>query len=210
MQTKNTSLSLAASKENRAAHGAKNSSRCLRALGWIVLASGSVALSPMVRCAEHLPNIIVILVLADDLDRGDYSAFGTKDIRTPNIDRLSRDGVTFDNFYANSCVCSPMRAALESRAKGKEPFFLYLAYNAPHSPIQPPPDWLAKVRQREPGISEARAQMVALIEHMDRPRQRSESRRFSPYARCLSGNWTCESFPVKTAILLRSVDPTGC
>src|SRR5258708_29933031 len=56
------------------------------------------------------PNIIVIL--ADDLGRGDYSAFGTKDIRTPNVDRLCREGLTFDNFYANSCVCSPSRAAL--------------------------------------------------------------------------------------------------
>ncbi|MEI9896254.1 MAG: sulfatase-like hydrolase/transferase [Chthoniobacter sp.] len=44
--------------------------------------------------------------------RGEYSAFGTKDIRTPNVDRLCREGLTFDNFYANSCVCSPSRAAL--------------------------------------------------------------------------------------------------
>ncbi len=48
-----------------------------------------------------------------------------------------------------------------------KPWLLYLAYNAPHTPIQPPADWLAKVRQREPGISEKRAKLVALIEHMD-------------------------------------------
>lgn len=47
------------------------------------------------------------------------------------------------------------------------PFFLYLAYNAPHSPIEPPDDWLAKVRAREPGLDEKRAALVALIEHMD-------------------------------------------
>src|SRR6202012_2131007 len=56
------------------------------------------------------PNILVIL--ADDLGRGEYSAFGTKDIRTPNVDRLCHEGLPFDNFYANSCVCSPSRAAL--------------------------------------------------------------------------------------------------
>src|SRR5512140_766566 len=56
------------------------------------------------------PNVLVIL--ADDLGRGEYSAFGTKDIRTPNIDRLCREGMTFENFYANCCVCSPTRAAL--------------------------------------------------------------------------------------------------
>jgi arylsulfatase A-like enzyme len=54
----------------------------------------------------------------------------------------------------------------ERRAK-PQPFFLYLAYNAPHDPIQPPPESLAKVKQREPGITEQRAKLVALIEHMD-------------------------------------------
>jgi arylsulfatase A-like enzyme len=47
------------------------------------------------------------------------------------------------------------------------PFFLYLAYTAPHFPVQPPEDWLAKVKARYPGISERRAKLVALIEHMD-------------------------------------------
>jgi len=52
--------------------------------------------------------------------------------------------------------------------KGKEaPFFMYLAYNAPHTPIQPPQDWLEKVKARQPGISDKRARLVALIEHMD-------------------------------------------
>lgn len=49
----------------------------------------------------------------------------------------------------------------------KEPFFLYLAYNAPHTPIQPPNEWLEKVKKREPGLSERRAKIVALIEHLD-------------------------------------------
>jgi arylsulfatase A-like enzyme len=55
------------------------------------------------------PNILVILT---DEGRGDYSAFGTKDIRTPHMDRLCREGLTFQNLFANSCVCSPTRAAL--------------------------------------------------------------------------------------------------
>jgi arylsulfatase A-like enzyme len=56
---------------------------------------------------------------------------------------------------------------LQERARAGQPFFLYLAYNAPHGPVQPPPEWLAKVRQREPGIDERRAKLVALIEHLD-------------------------------------------
>ncbi|QDU94199.1 sulfatase [Lignipirellula cremea] len=56
---------------------------------------------------------------------------------------------------------------LKERAQQPEPFFLYLAYNAPHTPIQPPADWLAKVKAREPEITDRRAKLVALIEHMD-------------------------------------------
>ena len=56
---------------------------------------------------------------------------------------------------------------LQTRKNVDRPFFLYLAYNAPHTPIQPPTDWLEKVRQREPGITAARAKLVALIEHLD-------------------------------------------
>jgi len=56
---------------------------------------------------------------------------------------------------------------IEARAGGDEPFFLFLAYNAPHTPIQPPADWVDKVIAREEGIDEDRAKLVALIEHMD-------------------------------------------
>jgi arylsulfatase A-like enzyme len=56
---------------------------------------------------------------------------------------------------------------LDDRKGKKEPFFLYLSYNAPHTPIQPPADWLAKVKAREKGITDQRAKLVALIEHMD-------------------------------------------
>jgi arylsulfatase A-like enzyme len=56
---------------------------------------------------------------------------------------------------------------LAERKDQPEPFFLYLAYNAPHVPIQPPPEWLQRVLDREPGISMARANIVALIEHVD-------------------------------------------
>lgn len=56
---------------------------------------------------------------------------------------------------------------LHERSKTKQPFFLYLAYNAPHTPIQPPDEWLEKVKRRESGISDRRAKLVALIEHLD-------------------------------------------
>ena len=52
-------------------------------------------------------------------------------------------------------------------AGGGRPFFLYLAYNAPHTPIQPPEDWVDRVKQREPQLDDKRARYVALVEHMD-------------------------------------------
>jgi arylsulfatase A-like enzyme len=52
--------------------------------------------------------------------------------------------------------------------KGKEqPFFLYLAFNAPHFPIQPPQEWVDKVRKRESGLTEKRLKNVAFVEHLD-------------------------------------------
>jgi len=56
---------------------------------------------------------------------------------------------------------------IKERSRSKQPFFLYLAYNAPHTPIQPPKDWLDRVEKREKDISDKRAKLVALIEHMD-------------------------------------------
>jgi len=226
------------------------------------------------------PNILLILV--DDLGYGDLSCMGGEDIHTPHIDELFQMGIRFNNFYANSSVCSPTRASLltgrypdmvgvpgvirsnqneswgylhpdavmlpemlsianyhtaiigkwhlglespntpnergfdlfhgflggmmndywthlqngnnymrlndkeitpkghatdifsdwsiayfKQRKKETEPFFLYLAYNAPHYPIQPPQEWLEKVKKREVNISEKRANNVAFVEHLD-------------------------------------------
>ncbi len=225
-------------------------------------------------------NILCILV--DDLGYGDLSCMGAEDMKTPHIDQLANEGITFTQFYANCTVCSPSRASLltgkfpdlvgvpgvirqfednswghldpkatlipsllreggyhtamvgkwhlgfespnipndrgfdyfkgflgdmmddywthlrggknwmrlnrevidpeghatdlftqwsldylKERQTKQQPFFLYLAYNAPHFPIQPPEDFLKNVRQREPGLSEKRAKNVAFIEHLD-------------------------------------------
>jgi arylsulfatase A-like enzyme len=51
--------------------------------------------------------------------------------------------------------------------KPKQPFFLYLAYNAPHFPIEPPAEWLARVKKRAPHLDEKRAANIAFVEHLD-------------------------------------------
>src|SRR5690625_2833402 len=45
-------------------------------------------------------------------DLHDVSYYGTNDLQTPNIDRIISSGIRLDNFYSNSPVCSPTRAAL--------------------------------------------------------------------------------------------------
>jgi len=56
---------------------------------------------------------------------------------------------------------------VRAREESDAPFFLYLAYTAPHSPIQPPDENVERVQARDPDIDETRAKFVALVEHMD-------------------------------------------
>jgi len=241
---------------------------------------GGAARLPLGAQPAGPPNVLLILV--DDLGYGDLASYGAGDMETPHIDSLVNGGVRLDQFYANSPVCSPTRAALltgrypdragvpgvirtrardnwgylyeravllprmvkqagyhtgmvgkwhlgleqpntpngrgfdsfygflgdmmddyylhrrhginymrenldtidpeghatnlfsnaalryfEERQKDGGNWFLYLAYNAPHAPIQPPQEWLDRVRARRPNLSEQRAALVALIEHLD-------------------------------------------
>lgn len=61
--------------------------------------------------AESPPN--VIFILCDNLGNGDIACFNpaTKH-RTPNLDRLAKEGRRFTSFYSASGVCTPSRAAL--------------------------------------------------------------------------------------------------
>jgi len=58
------------------------------------------------------PN--VVLIITDDLGAGDLGSYGATDIRTPNLDRLAREGLRLTDFYAYGVTCSPTRAALIS------------------------------------------------------------------------------------------------
>ena len=80
---------------------------------------------------------------------------------------INGEQVSYDeNTYITDLLTEHAVDWLEARNE-EQPFFLYLAYNAPHTPIQPPQDWLEKVTQREEGIDPKRAKLVALIEHLD-------------------------------------------
>ena len=45
---------------------------------------------------------------------GDFSCFGNQAVTTPNIDRLAREGIRFEQFYVNSPICSPSRVAIST------------------------------------------------------------------------------------------------
>jgi arylsulfatase A-like enzyme len=229
---------------------------------------------------QNRPNVLVIMV--DDIGYADLSSFGSTDLQTPHLDKLVSEGMRFNEFYSNSTVCSPTRAAflsgrfpelvgmhgvtrlhpkdswgtltpesimlptlfqeagyattligkwhlglekanrpnqrgfdefhgfvlgmmddywehsrqgmqqmrrnetaifpvghatdlitewsieaLQRDATSGKPFFQFLAYNAPHFPVQPPIEWLERVQAREPNMDETRALMVAFVEHLD-------------------------------------------
>jgi arylsulfatase A-like enzyme len=63
-----------------------------------------------VRAADRPPNIV--FVLADDLGYGDLGCYAQKRIRTPNLDRMAKEGLRFTHFYAGCTVCAPSRCAL--------------------------------------------------------------------------------------------------
>lgn len=56
------------------------------------------------------PNIV--LIFCDDLGYADVGCYGAKGYKTPNLDRLAKQGVRFTDFYVPQAVCSASRAAL--------------------------------------------------------------------------------------------------
>jgi len=81
-------------------------SPCLWLSLWAVFAASSLAETAPARP----PNIVVIL--ADDMGYADIGAFGGKNVVTPNLDRLAREGRRFTNFHVAQPICTASRASL--------------------------------------------------------------------------------------------------
>lgn len=56
------------------------------------------------------PNIVMIY--ADDLGYGDVGCYGATGVKTPNVDRLAREGLRFTSGYSTSATCTPSRYSL--------------------------------------------------------------------------------------------------
>jgi arylsulfatase A-like enzyme len=60
--------------------------------------------------AVDQPNFVIIF--ADDLGYGDLACYGHPTIKTPNLDRMAREGMKFTQFYSAAEVCTPSRGGL--------------------------------------------------------------------------------------------------
>lgn len=69
-----------------------------------------LALAASHATAQSRPN--VVLIYADDLGYGDVSAYGARRLKTPNIDRLAREGVRFRDAHSAAATCTPSRYAM--------------------------------------------------------------------------------------------------
>ncbi|MEM6506009.1 MAG: sulfatase-like hydrolase/transferase [Planctomycetota bacterium] len=56
------------------------------------------------------PNILIFI--ADDLHRHDMGCMGSELVRTPNIDRLAKQGIAFDAAFTSTAMCAPTRQQL--------------------------------------------------------------------------------------------------
>ena len=88
--------------------------------------------------APDRPNIL--LIISDDHGYADRSARGSEDALTPNLDRLAREGMVFDQGYVTAPVCSPSRAGLIAGAYQQRwgaRWFDTSAFPPPQHPVMP-------------------------------------------------------------------------
>jgi arylsulfatase A-like enzyme len=82
----------------------------LIAVATSLLAGLALSCVPFHAAENRPPNIVIILT--DDQGYADVGAFGAKDIATPRLDRMAREGIKFTQFYAAAAACSASRASL--------------------------------------------------------------------------------------------------
>ncbi len=77
---------------------------------FLVVAHLLLSHNELIAAPPSRPNIVMVFI--DDMGWGDFSCFGNRDAKTPNVDRLAAEGIRFSQFYVNAPICSPSRCAL--------------------------------------------------------------------------------------------------
>ncbi len=85
--------------------------RCFASLFQAVLLLGLAALSAQPLHAAEAERFNIIAIVTDDQARWALGCYGNKDARTPNMDRIAREGARFLNAFVPTPVCSPSRAS---------------------------------------------------------------------------------------------------
>src|SRR3954469_5560920 len=82
-----------------------------RCFGFTVLVLGALT-QPCSPAADAPPKPNVVIIYVDDMGYGDLGCYGSTVNRTPNCDRMAREGTRFTDFYVAQAVCSASRTAL--------------------------------------------------------------------------------------------------
>jgi arylsulfatase A len=77
-----------------------------------------IALSTQFAMASEPAKPNIVFILADDIGYREMGCFGQEKIKTPNIDRLAREGIRLTQHYCGNAVCAPSRCVLLT---GKDP-----------------------------------------------------------------------------------------
>lgn len=121
------------------------------ALAWLVAASS-------LHAAER-PNIVFILV--DDMSPTAAGFAGNKEVKTPNLDRIAREGANLTHCFTTTPVCSPSRATIVTSRYGTELGII---------------DWINHKVEPEHGLNPNAVTWMELLQE-------------AGYASCLSGKW---------------------
>lgn len=76
------------------------------------IVSGFLTLSTVAQSSQKNNKPNVIIILGDDLGYGDLGCFGSKEIYTPNLDKLAASGMRLTQFYSATPFCTPTRASI--------------------------------------------------------------------------------------------------
>ena len=88
----------------------RNRRQFLRMAGEAALATSLYSLGCQKR--GHPGKMNIIFIMADDLGYGDLGCYGQQRIKTPNLDRMAKEGMLFTDHYSGSTVCAPSRCSL--------------------------------------------------------------------------------------------------